>query len=92
MLYNILYQSHGGKFMPRTTLDPKIRKTIGNNIRLFLTENGMTQQDLAYVVDVALNTIQNIVSGKTSIELSTLIKIADHFETTLDTLVRKKTN
>ena len=73
--------------MPRSTLNPEIKRAIANNIRELLKKEKMTQERLAHEVGVTYATVNNIVTEKTSIELATLIKIAKVFDTTLDALV-----
>lgn len=60
---------------------------IGKSLRAFRKSMGLGQADMAAIADVAISTISEWERGKYNPELSKLIRIAQHFNVSLDTLV-----
>ena len=59
---------------------------IGKNVRHQLIEHGMTQAKLARKLGVTQSYMSDILNGRRKIKLEMLIKIADEFEVSLDSL------
>ena len=62
------------------------------NIDFLLKQTKQKKKDLANTLDVTTNTIRNYESGKSEPTMSILIKMAEFFNVSLDTLVGKKSN
>ncbi len=60
---------------------------IGESLRAFRKSRQLGQADIAAIADAAISTISEWEKGKYNPELSKLIKIAQHFNVPLDTLV-----
>ena len=56
----------------------------GKRIRKLRKKNGLTQEQLADLLGVALNTISRIEVGSRGISIDLAIELAVHFDTTLD--------
>lgn len=56
----------------------------GKRIRKLRKQNGLTQEHLADLLGVALNTISRIEVGSRGISIDLAIELAVHFDTTLD--------
>lgn len=56
----------------------------GKRIRKLRKQNGLTQEQLADLLGVALNTISRIEVGSRGISIDLAIELAVHFDTTLD--------
>lgn len=56
----------------------------GKRIRKLRKQNGLTQERLADLLGVALNTISRIEVGNRGISIDLAIELAVHFDTTLD--------
>ncbi|EPE0726442.1 helix-turn-helix domain-containing protein [Listeria monocytogenes] len=67
-------------------------KMIHKNIRSIREDNDMTQQQMADLLNVSQNTYSQYETGKIEWTASTLIKIADYFDVSIDYLLdRTKT-
>ncbi|AVU91265.1 TPA: helix-turn-helix transcriptional regulator [Listeria monocytogenes] len=65
---------------------------IHKNIRSIREDNDMTQQQMADLLNVSQNTYSQYETGKIEWTASTLIKIADYFDVSIDYLLdRTKT-
>ena len=60
----------------------------GKRIRKLRKQNGLTQEQLADLLGVALNTISRIEVGSRGISIDLAIELAVHFDTTLDYIFR----
>ena len=60
---------------------------IGESLRAFRKSKGLGQADIAAIADVAISTVSEWELGKYNPELSKLIRVALHFNVSLDTLV-----
>lgn len=56
----------------------------GKRIRKLRKQNGLTQEQLADLLGVALNTISRIEVGNRGISIDLAIEFVVHFDTTLD--------
>ena len=56
----------------------------GKRIRKLRKQTGLTQEQLADLLGVALNTISRIEVGSRGISIDLAIELAVHFDTTLD--------
>lgn len=56
----------------------------GKRIRKLRKQNGLTQEQLADLLGVALNTISRIEVGSRGISIDLAIELVVHFDTTLD--------
>lgn len=56
----------------------------GKRIKKLRKQNGLTQEQLADLLGVALNTISRIEVGSRGISIDLAIELAVHFDTTLD--------
>lgn len=65
-------------------------KSIGDNIRRLRKQKNMTQDDLAPLLNVCRQTLSNYEAGKRLPDLDMLIKLADIFGVTIDTLVGRE--
>lgn len=64
---------------------------IGNNLRKLRKKKGLSQEKLARLADISLNTLTKIESGfakKPTIQ--TVVKLAKALNITIDELVREK--
>lgn len=66
-------------------------KTIGKRIRAYRTQRNMTQADLAERLGLSNVYISYIETGVKGISLEVLLKIADEFDVSMDSLVLAKT-
>ena len=57
------------------------------NLRMLRISRGMSQQQLADVIGTSQQSINKYENHNVEPDIATLIKIADHFETTVDFLV-----
>ena len=64
---------------------------IGNNVRRIRKKKGLTQEKLARLADISLNTLAKIELGfaKKPI-IQTVVKLAKALEITIDELVKEK--
>ncbi len=65
---------------------------LRNNIRILRTAAGETQAGLGRVLFVDRKTVSSYESGRTVPDLLTLIRIADHYDISVDDLLRKEIN
>jgi transcriptional regulator with XRE-family HTH domain len=63
---------------------------IGEKLVLLRKLEGITQEELATKLDVAANTISYYESNQRVPSVEILIKIADHFETSVDFLLNRE--
>lgn len=61
---------------------------VGENISWLRKQNHMTQDELAEKLYVSRQTISNYEKGKTNPDIDTLVRIAEIFQTDVDTLIR----
>lgn len=64
-----------------------LQKVIGSNVRRLRRGNGLTQAELAEMVDRDASTITNIESGKRLIGVELLSRLAAIFSVSADTLL-----
>ena len=62
-------------------------KDIGKNIKAIRRANGMTQNELAEALYVTRQTISNYENNRSHPDLDTLLKIAEIFETDVNTVI-----
>lgn len=62
------------------------------NIRSIREDNDMTQQQMAEMLNISQNTYSQYETGKIEWTASTLIKIADYFDVSLDYLLDRTKN
>ena len=62
------------------------------NIRSIREDNDMTQQQMADLLNVSQNTYSQYETGKIEWTASTLIKIADYFDVSIDYLLDRTKN
>ncbi|MFC3632379.1 helix-turn-helix domain-containing protein [Enterococcus rivorum] len=62
------------------------------NIRSIREDNDMTQQQMAKILNVSQNTYSQYETGKIEWTASTLIKIADYFDVSVDYLLDRTKN
>ena len=74
--------------------DKDINSTIGNNIKLYRLNLGMSQKQLAQTIGVCTETVQNYENNRREPNMETLNKIADIFCIPLNYLINSndKTN
>ena len=61
--------------------------TIGENIKFFRLQLGLTQENLAGFLNGKKSLISNYENGHSTPDIFTLVKLADIFQITLDELV-----
>jgi transcriptional regulator with XRE-family HTH domain len=66
-----------------------IKKTIGNNINSLLATQGRKQKEPAKELGVTDNTISYFCAGKRSPNFAQLVRIADYFDVSVDTLLSR---
>lgn len=57
--------------------------TIGENIRIALAKQGLTQAELALSLGFGKNTISEITKGRRSLSAIELVEVADFFGTSI---------
>ncbi|EAD4041220.1 XRE family transcriptional regulator, partial [Listeria monocytogenes] len=62
------------------------------NIRSIREDNDITQQQMAKLLNVSQNTYSQYETGKIEWTATTLIKIADYFDVSVDYLLDRKKN
>lgn len=63
-------------------------KAIGKNIRRLRLEHGETQKELAEILGYEATTIANYESGYRQPDLGTFIRIALHYNATIEDFIR----
>lgn len=58
----------------------KIQNEIGRRLRHLRLEHEMTQDELAYAVDISRDHLSNIELGKYPVNIKNLYKIAKYFD------------
>lgn len=66
------------------------KNEIGFRIQKLRKERNISQETMGEMLDIHANNISKIETGRSALKLDTLIKIADYFEVTLDTLSCQK--
>lgn len=66
---------------------PAFCKKVSQNVKKLRTELGMTQEQLAFDMDVTKQFIQKIEIGQRNITLQTLLKLAFYLKTTPSALI-----
>ena len=61
-------------------------------LRFLREKKGLTQQRLAIELNMNQNTVSRYESGKRQADYTTLIKIADYFDVSLDYLLERTDN
>lgn len=74
------------KFFEAVPIKPATITTLGENLRWYRTERGLSQLALAVEVDAEQSSIRSYELGKTQPKSTTLIKLADFFNISLDEL------
>ena len=67
-------------------LDPKL---IGDNIRTLRKSKNTTQEKFAELVDVSARSVSNIENGEVTPSLQTVVNIAEYFNCSVDSIIRK---
>jgi len=65
----------------------EILKTLGTRIRELREQNGLTQKNMAELLECTPSHYQKIEYGKVNIPTTTLAFLADHFHVSIDYLV-----
>ncbi len=60
---------------------------LSENIRAFRRARGLTQEQLAEVLDVTVGAVYKWESGQSTPELATILELADFFDTSVDALL-----
>lgn len=68
-------------------LGERALKTLGSRVEAARKKKGMTQEELAEIVNVSQSMINHIEKGRKQPSLDTVIAIAQEFNTTVDALV-----
>ena len=63
---------------------------IADNIRFFRKANNLTQEELSKQLGGSKNLVSNYENGISTPDISTLVKLADIFDVTLDELVGRE--
>lgn len=63
---------------------------IADNIRFFRKANNLTQEELSKQLGGSKNLVSNYENGISTPDISTLVKLADIFDITLDELVGRE--
>ena len=58
----------------------KIQNELGRRLRKLRLEKGLSQEELAFEVDMSRDHLSNIELGKYPINIKTLFKIAEFFD------------
>jgi len=58
----------------------KIQNEIGRRLKSLRIDRGLTQEELAFEVNISRDHLSNIENGKFSINIKTLYKIAKFFD------------
>lgn len=66
------------------------QKQLGKTIKKMRTDKGLTQLDLAQILNVSDKTVSKWELGNGTPEIETLIRISDYFQVSLDDLLRGK--
>lgn len=66
---------------------PAFCKKVSENVKKLRTELGLTQEQLAFDMDVSKQFIQKIEARQRNITLQTLLKLAFHLKTTPSKLI-----
>ncbi len=64
--------------------------SLGQKIMVLRKKQNMTQKDLAKLLNINPSNFPNYESGKYSPSIDMLVKLADYFNVSLDSLVRDK--
>ncbi|MFK4567853.1 helix-turn-helix domain-containing protein [Enterococcus sp. UD-01] len=67
-------------------------KMIYTNIRSIREDNDITQQEMANLLNISQNTYSQYETGKIEWTASTLVKIADYFDVSIDYLLDRTNN
>lgn len=66
--------------------------TFSEHLLKLRTERKLLQKDVAKAIDLGLHTYQRYEYGEREPQLSTLVKLADFYDLTLDELVGRERN
>ena len=72
----------------KTNPSPDGEMTVGRQIFLLRTRQGMTQETLGELLHVTRQTVSNWENGKSYPDLQTLVTISDRFSISLDLLLK----
>lgn len=72
--------------------DKELQKYIGNKIREIRKSKKISQLDLAYSINMSMNTVSYIELGKIASKIDTLNKIANVLNVDISTFFPNKTN
>lgn len=71
--------------------DPQqIRRLVGIRVRNLRKRRGWNQEELAHEANIGRSFIGAIETGSKDLRISTLVKLANVFETTVSSLVKQK--
>lgn len=62
-------------------------KEIGQNIRLMRIRSGISQSELAQRMEVSQTHMSNLEHGRVSVSLKVLLRLAQYFKCSVDTLL-----
>lgn len=61
------------------------------NLKILMNENNDSSYDIARLLNIAQSSAYNYVAGKTEPSIENLIKLADHYNVTVDYLIGHQT-
>jgi len=83
-IYNKPIKSWGSKLMEKKEID---YKALGNRIRKWRKEKGITQEELASAIEKTVQHISNIERAHTKVSLGTLTDIGNFLDVSLNDLM-----
>ena len=69
-----------------------LKKEIGNRLRIARENAGLTQDDVAKVVKSTFQKVSSFETGRTRVDIETLIKLCDLYETKTDYILNPELN
>ena len=69
--------------MGRKSISHQLRLGIADKLKYYRENNGISQEELAFAVDITQASISNYENGRSETPLSVLLAVADFFEISL---------
>ena len=69
--------------MGRKSISHQLRLGIADKLKYYRENNGISQEELAFAVDITQASISNYENGRSETQLSVLLAVADFFEISL---------
>ncbi|MGE0227800.1 MAG: helix-turn-helix domain-containing protein [Dehalococcoidia bacterium] len=69
------------------TADHELRRDVGYRLRALRAASGKSQETVVQEIGITQAALSNYETGKREVPLSTLVRLARHFDVSLDTLV-----